>query len=270
VIPLLHTGRRLLESLSPLLRIESAAVALSREYAAALATTDPSRYAAVLEIDGAAAIFAGSDSPLSKTVGVGGAFGERSVDAVERFYRERGAAPAIELSPLAPSDLSEQLTGRGYDEEYSLLVMRHAVVEAPEPSGDQSVEIVGDADPKLWAATVASGFSGLSHELLLEIFTANAIIPSVTRWLAMIDDEPIGGATMSIHNGVAHLFGTSVLPEFRRRGVQRALLAARLDFARRNGCDIATVVASPGSDSERNLKRAGFVEGWMRRVYRSV
>jgi hypothetical protein len=37
-----------------------------------------------------------------------------------------------------------------------------------------------------------------------------------------------------------------------------ALLQARLAAARRAGCDLAVVGTSPGSDSQRNIERAGF------------
>jgi GNAT superfamily N-acetyltransferase len=50
----------------------------------------------------------------------------------------------------------------------------------------------------------------------------------------------------------------STLPAFRRRGVQRACLAARLDLARAAGCDLAVTSATPGGESARNIERAGF------------
>ena len=63
---------------------------------------------------------------------------------------------------------------------------------------------------------------------------------------------------MSIHNGVASLGGTGTLPEFRNRGVQKALLHARLALAAGSACDLAMVAAQPGSGSQRNIERQGF------------
>jgi ribosomal protein S18 acetylase RimI-like enzyme len=254
---------------SDLYRIESAAANLAAEYLAALARTRPERNATLLEIDGAVALFAGSDSPLTKCTGIGldDGFGADAVDAIERFYHQHGSNAAFEISPLAPATLEELLAGRGYGIEYRLMVMTRSLDGIDEEAAGDIEIIGGDADGDTWARTIAAGFSGLSPELLLEIFQTNAAIASVTRWLARVDGEIAGGGTLSIHEGVAHLFGTSVLPEFRRRGVQRALLGARLRFARESGCDIATVVASPQSDSERNLVRNGFEAGWERRVW---
>ncbi|MDQ3256840.1 MAG: GNAT family N-acetyltransferase, partial [Acidobacteriota bacterium] len=67
-----------------------------------------------------------------------------------------------------------------------------------------------------------------------------------------------GGGCVLISEGVALLSGTSVLPEFRSRGIQSALIRARLVYSAAHGCDIATVGTTPGSSSERNVQRHGF------------
>lgn len=264
-VPLFLTNSR-----SALFRIEAANATFAAEYAAALAITRPHRNPAALEVAGAVAVFAGADSPLSKCVGIrlGAGFDERSLDTIESFYRSHDAAPALELSPLSPDLLDALLAERGYVEEYRLMVMTRDLAGQVSGAIVSDIEIFDNPDPTLWAETVAAGFSGLSPELLLEIFTTDAAVPSVTRWLATVDGTTAGGGTMSIHDGVAHLFGTSVLPEYRRRGVQGELLRTRLGFARGAGCDLGTVVASPGSDSERNISRFGFEQGWVRRVMR--
>jgi GNAT superfamily N-acetyltransferase len=57
---------------------------------------------------------------------------------------------------------------------------------------------------------------------------------------------------------MAAFFGASTLPEFRNRGLQSALLQARLNLACEAGCDLAVIVTRPGSVSQRNAERAGF------------
>jgi GNAT superfamily N-acetyltransferase len=61
-----------------------------------------------------------------------------------------------------------------------------------------------------------------------------------------------------MRDGVATLFSTSTHPNYRRRGVQAALIRTRLAHAAQAGCDIAIVTTSPGSDSQRNVQRYGF------------
>jgi hypothetical protein len=44
----------------------------------------------------------------------------------------------------------------------------------------------------------------------------------------------------------------------RRRGLQGALLEARMRYAQEHGCDLAMMVAEAGSESQRNAERQGF------------
>ena len=61
-----------------------------------------------------------------------------------------------------------------------------------------------------------------------------------------------------MHEGTALLAGASTIPGGRRQGAQNALLDARLQTAASNGCDLAMMVAAPGSASQRNAERQGF------------
>ena len=52
--------------------------------------------------------------------------------------------------------------------------------------------------------------------------------------------------------------GAATAPAHRRRGIQTALLAARLADAAAAGCDVAAIVTQPGSKSQQNAQRQGF------------
>ncbi len=56
----------------------------------------------------------------------------------------------------------------------------------------------------------------------------------------------------------AALFALAVLPAYRRRGVQQALIAARLRAAAEAGATVVTISALPGVATERNARRMGF------------
>jgi ribosomal protein S18 acetylase RimI-like enzyme len=63
---------------------------------------------------------------------------------------------------------------------------------------------------------------------------------------------------MRMTAGVAQLTGAATAPAHRRRGVQTALLSARLSDAAAAGCDVAVVTTQPGSKSQQNVQRRGF------------
>ena len=71
------------------------------------------------------------------------------------------------------------------------------------------------------------------------------------------ESSPVG-RSLRITDDVAQLTGAATAPEHRRRGVQTALLAARLADAADAGCDIAVVTTAPGSKSQQNVQRQGF------------
>ena len=78
------------------------------------------------------------------------------------------------------------------------------------------------------------------------------------RYAALRDGVIVGGATMRIAEGVAQLTGAATIPAHRRRGVQTALLSARLADAAAAGCDVAVITVQPGSRSQQNAQRRGF------------
>ena len=87
---------------------------------------------------------------------------------------------------------------------------------------------------------------------------------NATCLAAVLDGAMVAAGVLCIHDGVALLAGASTRPEWRRRGAQTALLAARLRLARRAGCDLAMLCARPGSDSHRNAERRGFMVAYTR------
>jgi ribosomal protein S18 acetylase RimI-like enzyme len=84
------------------------------------------------------------------------------------------------------------------------------------------------------------------------------VAAGAVTYLARCQDTIAGGASMRITDGIAQLTGAATAPAFRRRGVQSALLSARLSDAHAAGADIAVVTTSPGSRSQQNVQRKGF------------
>lgn len=78
------------------------------------------------------------------------------------------------------------------------------------------------------------------------------------RYAAFHDGVLAGGADFRIVDGIAQLAGAATAPAHRRRGVQSALVAARIADARAAGCDVAVIVTQPGSKSQQNAQRRGF------------
>ena len=82
-------------------------------------------------------------------------------------------------------------------------------------------------------------------------------LPGGVRYIAEIDGQPVGMASFPILEGVGY-FGTGgVLPEYRRQGIQTALIRRRLADATSLSCDLVLGGGSPGESTYRNFERAG-------------
>ena len=87
--------------------------------------------------------------------------------------------------------------------------------------------------------------------------------PGWSCYVAYDGERPAGAGALFVHEGVGWLGFGATLPELRGRGAQSAILAARIEDARKQGC--TTVVTETGeleegrpSNSYRNILRAGF------------
>ncbi len=252
-------------------RLETAEAEGAAGCARTLAQRRPESRAAVEAVAGGYAIFAGVNSPVTQAVGLGlnGPVTEAEVERLEEFYRSRGDAVRVELSPLADTSLVELFGRRGYRvTEFSNVLIRRLGPNESWPPAPPSVHVeqIGEQDATLWGRTVAQGFAAqfpVTPQILesIELFSWN---PGATCFLARIDGEPAGGAALSIRDGIAGMFGASTLPAFRNRGVQTALLQRRLAVAGAAGCDLALTITQPSSTSQRNAERQSFSVAYTR------
>jgi hypothetical protein len=217
---------------------------------------------AYLEMGGGCAIFVGAHSPLTQAVGLGlnGPVAQAEIRAIEVFFRSRGAKVVVDLCPLASPGLLELLADRGYRPTSfnNVLVKRLPGTEiALTPRVRRAIADEGD----LWSHTVGCGFFDQAELTTEEMDVGRAIfaMPGALCYLASSENgEPAGAAALAVRDGVATLFADSTIGRFRRAGLHRELIAARLYEGLARGCDLATASTLPGSGSQRNYERLGF------------
>ena len=226
----------------------------------------------VVPVAGGVASFAEAGSPYNKVAGLGfdGVPSAATLDEIERAYAALGAPVQVELAQLADPAIGALLTGRGYRlilfDNVLGLVLR-GEPERVTPPGIE-VRISGPEEFESWLDIVLHGFAHpdtpgvpLHAELPREVIAGAARDFAATggiRYIALRDGVIAGGARLSMAEGIAQLAGATTAPAHRRRGVQTALLSARLADAAAAGCDIAAVTTLPGSKSQQNVQRQGF------------
>lgn len=235
----------------------------------------PDSGSAVEMIAGAYSIFAGQDSPISRTVGLGvsGPVTAADMESVEEFYRSRQTPAQIDFCPLADASLKQLLNERGYQlhEFNNVWVRQLEDYEGPNAlPGGVSVREAEPEDASDWIHAVSVGFAERedSNEAEREIATVVFNGPGTRCFLSLVDGKAAGGGAMFVNENAAAFFSGSTLLAARGRGAQTALLHARLQAARDAGCDLALVKTSPGNASQRNVQRAGFQLAYTKAVMR--
>jgi GNAT superfamily N-acetyltransferase len=219
---------------------------------------------AVERIAGGYAVYCGPGNPVTQAVALGlsGPVSAEEFDRLEAFYFSRDEPVRVETCPMADASLTAHFHERGYHvTEFSNMMVRPVRSGANwDPSRGLEIRRASADELDLWVMTVAQGFAEnypVTQELL-SVMKMFALGKGTECYLARIEGRVAGGATLAVRGRIAGLFGASTLPEFRKRGVQTALLEARLKRAVEAGCELAMSIALPGSSSQRNITRQGF------------
>ena len=167
-----------------------------------------------------------------------------------------------EVSPFAGVAALEMLCKRNYRPiEISNVLYRPVERPTAVEQSAVSVRVIAPDEAQLWSDISARGWSHEHPELrdfLLDLGAVAAAREGGVCFLAEYEGTPGAAGVLCIHDGVALFGGSATVPELRRRGLQAALLHARMRYAFEHGCDLAMMVAQPGSDSQRNAERKGF------------
>jgi hypothetical protein len=228
----------------------------------AQARVDPASGAIWKVVGGTSAMFAGVGSPITQTFGLGvhQPVGDRDLDTIEHFFRSRGAPVFHEVCPLADIGVHATLARRGYV-PVELSTVLYQPIDGRAQRAQNAALSVRQADrseARLYGSVAAQGWSEHPDVMPFIDSFAQLSLACATCFFAERGGEPVATAALFMHEGTALLAGASTVPAGRRQGAQRALLDARLQCAAANGCDLAMMVAAPGSASQRNAERQGF------------
>ncbi|MCH7941753.1 MAG: GNAT family N-acetyltransferase [Proteobacteria bacterium] len=187
-------------------------------------------------------------------------------------YRDAGVARYfIQRHPQAePAEMVGWLLDAGLVKTRGWQKFQRGREAPPQSPSDLRVEEIGPDQGAVFARILCAAF-----ELgdLAEPWLAR--LPGHEGWRVFMcfdGDRPAGTATMYVADGLAWFDFAATAPEFRRRGSQGALLAARIETALAHGC--RAMFACTGEDvpgdpqhSFKNILKAGFHETYVRENY---
>lgn len=179
-----------------------------------------------------------------------------------------------------PHDFVEHLEAHGihpdpHGVESAVMVLPiDAPMDSPEIPGLEIHDALADlatfrrADAAAAEAFMAASLGDDPELIAMQDRRRRNFVAAGNRYwlLATVDGEPAGAGGMTLFPpGGATINGGSVRPKFRGRGVYRALVAARLEIARRSG--VSGLCVWGGDMSGPILARLGFDKVGWRRFY---
>jgi hypothetical protein len=260
-------------------KLERTEARANADFVETRARLDPEYGAKWIEVGGAHAMFDGIESPLTQTFGLG-LFEETTdehLDKIELFFRERNAPVFHEVSPLADPSLLDILNKRGYRPVELTSVMYRTLDTYSENTFTTdsaiSTRVISPDEVDVWARTSADGWAAENEGLVDFMFNfgrVGAQCNGAFPYLCELNGKPISTGALLIYDDICLLAGASTIPEGRNRGAQTALLSARLRNATENGCTLAMMGASPGSQSQRNAEKNDFKIAYTRTKWQLV
>ena len=261
------------------LRVDEAEAALTRSVVEAVIASGRASGAFLRTLGSGVAAYLRPGSPMNKVIGVGfdGPIDEDALADIEQEHRLRGEPVRVELSTLARPESAAQLSARGYRLLGFENVLVRSLATAPTPPvAEVRVERVSAGAVNAWRkVTVVAVASSDETDVPVDQLSLAEIAAAIEdmleardfeRYLAFLNGELAGTASLRMHGAVAQLTGSATLPAQRRRGVQAALIAARLEEARARGADLAVIMTAPGSQSQANVMKHGFALAYARAI----
>ena len=210
------------------------------------------------------------DGKLNRVIGCAkdAPIGEDDLKELESIYAAIGVKPQIHMSPFAQAYDRNALLTQGYIENKVLSTYWYDIRKWPTETASDAPQdvVVRPAEPheaeQFIAASVA-GFQDKGRDAdLLRLLAELAIRRMNMLYFALVDGEIAGTAAMAVmdtpEGGAAHFYLDSTMPQYRGRGVHRALIRARLRAAHQLGICLVTDITTVGDGSARNAERAGF------------
>lgn len=249
------------------LRAERAEAAYWATYARNIPTTDDTRDTGAVPVAGGYAICL-QGSALDYALGVGTARRLREDDLriVDEFYGSRRLASRLELHPLVAERDTKLIGAWGYRSESKMAMLEREIGADPELPAGLSVETLTGRRSE-WTELIVAGTidTVAPADRVRARRTAQVCAAAASALVAVrLDGKLAGGGALGVTGDAAFLFCAATLPEYRRRGVHAALIAARLAIGRSRGATFAFTTAPPGSAACASAQAAGFSVSYVR------
>lgn len=211
---------------------------------------------------------------LNRTLGLGTKqkTTAESIESVAQVYSAKGITNYFMhvYDELLTTEARRMLDGTGFIKKRGWMKFRSDKPEPIEANSTLLVEQIGSDKATDFGMVVWKAFGMLDISIPLMAGLADDV-----RWKLFVsyeDEKPAGAGALFVNENVGWFEWGATLPEFRRRGSQASIMAARLSLARELDCkyiftETGEAVEGDPQHSYKNILKAGFKESILRQNY---
>ncbi len=189
------------------------------------------------------------------------------IAAVLRHYAELETYARVEVAEgIAPVEVARLLDRHGFRREREAHVVHALTTErVPElrPVRGLRIEQVAQDELQAFGRLARIGFEesgdrGVFVERSSAFVLSRRTPGRFAGYIGYLHDDPVSTGLMCLTSDACGLYSDSTVREFRGRGIQRAMIAARIERGLRQGRRIFTARTEGPSASARNYEQMGF------------
>lgn len=190
-----------------------------------------------------------------------------AVAAVLRHYAELGTEARIEVADgIAPIEVAGLLDRHGFQREREVHVVHALEADRPpevRPVRGLRIEQVLQAELGTFGRLARVGFEesgdrGVFVERSSAFVLSHRTPGRFIGYIGYLDGQPVSTGLVCLTAEAGGLYSDSTIPEFRGRGIQKAMIAARIEAGLLQGRRMYTARTEGANTSARNYEQTGF------------
>ncbi len=216
----------------------------------------------VIEIAGGVAAFCGDGSPLTQVcaVGVRHDATDQHLDTIAKHFEGRAKQFEFKLSTLTDIPLRDKIVQRAHSlPEFETMLVCDLTTYAPKKT-EFDIRPIDPDDLYAYAERSVRRFSSGAEGPpgLVDLIAKSCLKGGSHGYEVWMDGKPVAGCGLGLGEGIAWLQGAATEPEYRNRGLHKAMQAFRMNVAKEHGYTVIAQGALPGSHSQVNAQKSGF------------
>lgn len=196
---------------------------------------------------------------------------QKTIDKIKHFFSESKSRHTLTLVPsVITKDTESLLAANGYKPGSNWAIFYRDTSPIENARTAFEIKLIGKDYADAFAELV-TGIYGFPAEMN-KVFSSAIPLKNINYYMAFDKGVPAGAGCVYFGGDTAWFALAATLPEYRKRGVQSALLKVRIDDAKKRGCNWISVrtaedTADNDSPSYRNMFRYGFILLYKRQNY---